>query len=127
MVETDKRERAFNLIVSLKQVTVAHGATEAEQANAQTRISELRAKYDIQDMSEQRHKAIIAAMYEAARRAVAEEQRRVRIQDLDAMGRPLTVQERAEAQRDPLGWAMRQDTRSHAQKQADLNRAMRGL
>lgn len=122
-METDKRERALNLIVSLKLVTVSNGATQAEQDNAQTRIVELRAKYEIMD-DDRLRKIQLAMLYEAARRAKAEEQRRQRIKDLDAMGRPRDERDRVEAQRDPLGWAADRDTRSHAQKQADLNAAM---
>lgn len=138
MAVTDKRERALNLIVSLRQVTTANGATQAEAENAMARIAELRTKYEIPEAKEhsaawddlmrkvkdQQAEAKRQRDYDEILRTMAREkaeaERRERIKNQDAYGRNLTDAEIAEALRDPLGWAIKQDGRTSQQKNDDM-------
>lgn len=57
---------------------------------------------------------------EAKRREEAQKRWQERQANNDAMGRPLTEEDREEARRDPLAWAAKQDKRSAAEKNADM-------
>lgn len=55
-----------------------------------------------------------------AEREAAQKRWEERNRTRDAKGRPMTAAEREEAMRDPLGWAAKQDGRTDAQKNADM-------
>lgn len=57
---------------------------------------------------------------DAKRREEAQKRWQERQANNDAMGRPLTDEDREEARRDPLAWAAKQDKRSAAEKNADM-------
>lgn len=101
-------------------------ATNTSNSDAERRARARRmAEDDVRRQRERKEAAAKAATEEARRvgREKAQREYEARMRDKDANGQPLSDAEKREAQRDPLGWAARQDKRTHAQKQEDLNRS----
>lgn len=69
---------------------------------------------------ERRYANIKREQERQAKRREAERRWRERHANSDDLGRPLTDEERAKAQKDPLGWAQARDGRTQAQKAQDL-------
>lgn len=68
-----------------------------------------------------REREATEAARQTARRKVADEAFKAKMRDKDDMGRPLTDDEKREAQRDPLGWAAKRDQRTTNQRNEDIN------
>lgn len=146
--EAEKRERALKLIVTLTSIVERTSTPDGERASAKARIIELRAKYRITEFrkaqpsyehireNERRQEQVDRIRREhqvrkqeqeararQIRREEAQRTYRERMADKDRNGQPMTDKDRAEAQRDPLGWAVKQDKRTHTQKQRDMEGA----
>lgn len=141
------RERALSLLVSLRRLAADERAPKGERDAALARIVHLQEKYNIAAPPQtnpaheeaerrkaereakiraerKREAAYRAAQAEAQRKAEAQKRWEQRMADKDDLGRPLTAEERRQAQADPLGFAAKRDKRTQAEKQADLNGAM---
>lgn len=142
MSDKSAREKAIDKIYSLTKLA-EHPNTPAHEADAaRNRIKALQDKYGITEPSRPGPKATpkndrwTGADREAQRRKAQEDAARIRerraqaqrdweakMRNRDQYGRPLTEEERREAQRDPFSWAQRQDGRSHQQRAEDMKRA----
>lgn len=144
---TDPVEKARYKLVKLRAMAARPG-TPAEGENAKARIEQILTKFpqlrgkpapptskpftssqDWEDLkrrtaeaTRRRQQAAAAAKLKADREA-ADKRWAQRMADKDANGQPLSAKDRAEAQRDPFSWANKQDGRTHAQKQEDMNKA----
>lgn len=117
------RDKALHTIVKLRALADDTRAPDGERENARSRIKALQERHDIKPSEKPKPTAttpppssrnhydwfmdMVNQQDIARRRAEAERQRREHIKHQDARGQPIT---------DP--WA---DTRTHAQRQADLN------
>ncbi len=115
MSDKSARDKAIDKIYSLRKL--------AEHPNTAPKATPTNDRWTGADREAQRRKAREDAARIRERRAQMQREWEAKMRDKDAYGRPLSEEERREAQRDPFSWAQRQDGRSYQQRAEDMKRA----